>query len=167
MAWTALEVSMSTILTPGALLIEKGSGLWGMGAKLLFGADHQHAALVTHDTRYVIEAVWDGVRVNRLDLSRDLEQYEIWVPACTAAQRSRAVYRAMSRTGEAYGYQQLLLAVLRRNLGLPAADVPGMWCSELISWAYDQVGYDLHLDLDAHEVGPWDLRNLARLERIA
>ena len=150
-------------LRPGGILIEKNSGVWGAGAKLLFGAEHQHAALVLHDTSHVIEAVWSGVRVNPM---RNLERYEYWEPRCASNIRSMAVYRAMSRTGDAYGYTQLALAVAQRRLGLPTPDVPGRWCGELISWAYDQSGYDVNIRLADHHTGPWDLRNPDRLERI-
>lgn len=155
---------MIDLFEPGDLLIERGSGIWGGGAKLLFGADHQHACLITNDRHYVIEAVWDGVKVNRI--SQNLERYELWRPLCSEEIRRAAVVEAFRSLEEGYGYQQLLLKLINQRFGIPVPDVPGVWCGELIARCYSRRGYDLNLMLPDHATGPWDLRN-PRLVRLA
>lgn len=156
---------MIDLLEAGDILVEKGSDFWGTGVKLLFGADHQHAALVTHDTRFIVEAVWNGVKVNRL--GDHLDQYELWRPLCPETVRHAAVDEACRSLDEGYGYQQLVLSVLSQRLGIPVPDVPGVWCGELIARSYSRQGYDLRPDLPDHDTGPWNLRNPGRLVRLA
>lgn len=148
-------------LKAGDLLIEKANGLWGALVRALFGKDHQHVRAVVHGGR-TIEAVWDGVKLT--DLPATLDRYEVWRPRCDYAIRLVAVQRMHVHLSEAYGYASVLMLVLRRRLGLPVPDGPGLYCSELIAQEFTRSGYDLVPGRPDADTAPWDLRNPERLD---
>lgn len=163
-------------IQPGDLLIQKSSGWFGSMLRIFLGFSldpkYQHVAVVCVDTTKLIQdgedheeatgRVFYRVGVDSLE-NLDWTQWEVRRPLCDEATCIRALNLMIAKAGEPYGVLSLLAVYLRKFLGLPVADGPGAFCSELVCWAFREAGYDLMPGVEPYDVAPWELLTSPRV----
>lgn len=163
-------------LMMGDILIQRDKTIWTKIAQFIAGQPYPHALLIGGKTRnYAIcyESGPFGISEKSVNLDLiNLDNYELWRPRCDYKIKFNAVQWMIENDDASYDYLNLLsLAVMiklkiRSREKIDASKKRAYVCSEAISNAYRNSGFDLVPELQDADTKPWDLRNEQTCVRI-
>lgn len=153
-------------LKPCHILIEPDHGAYGFAA-WLFNQPDQHCLMVSENTGYAWEGLYNGVNCNPISDEKVYQVYEI--NNLTPLETENILARAKKDQGKPYGNLELLEIAIQLktgiNLGFLGGDDDPLVCSGYLT-QWTRPDRDLTPGMVKHLVKPVDIANSASLKLL-